>query len=137
MRASPTDPTSPAIGCPLTAALTAIGGKWNMICLYWVSSAPRRFGELRRMMPEISHKVLAETLRDLEREGLVTRSVRANTAANTPSHVEYSLSVYGESTRPLIEAVRQWGRSHLDRANAASAGRKAGEQDALNGVRKT
>jgi len=70
-------------------------------------------------MPEISHKVLAETLRDLEREGLIARNVHANTPANTPSHVEYRLSVYGETTAPLIEAVRQWGRRHLDRASAA------------------
>jgi DNA-binding HxlR family transcriptional regulator len=119
MKAPPTDPTSPATGCPLTAALSAIGGKWNMICLYWLSAAPRRFGELRRLMPEISHKVLAETLRDLEREGLIARNVHANTPANTPSHVEYRLSVHGETTAPLIEAVRQWGRRHLDRARAA------------------
>lgn len=112
MAANPTDPTSPTTGCPLTAALTAIGGKWAMICLYWLSTDARRFGELRRLMPEISHKVLTETLRDLEREGLVTRTVRSE----TPAHVEYNLSVHGETVKPLIEAVRNWGRFHLDRA---------------------
>lgn len=112
MAATPTDPTSPTTGCPLTAALTAIGGKWAMICLYWLSTEVRRFGELRRLMPEISHKVLTQTLRDLEREGLVTRVVHSE----SPAHVEYNLSAHGETVKPLIEEVRNWGRLHLETA---------------------
>ena len=98
-------------GCPLTAAIRAIGGKWNLICLYWLAIEPRRFNELRRLMPDISHKVLTETLRTLEDEGLVTRTVRSK----MPSHVVYGMSAYGESVKPLIEAVRLWGRTHLGR----------------------
>ena len=98
-------------GCPLTAALRALGGKWNLICLYWLEIEPRRFNELRRLMPDISHKVLTETLRCLETESLVTRTVRSR----MPSHVVYAMSPYGESVKPLIEAVRQWGRGHLTR----------------------
>ncbi len=60
---------------------------------------------------EISQKVLAETLRDLEREGLVTRTV----VAQMPAHVEYKLSPHGESVREIIGAMRAWGRSHLER----------------------
>jgi DNA-binding HxlR family transcriptional regulator len=101
-------------GCPLTAALRAIGGKWNLICLYWLEIEPRRFNELRRLMPDISHKVLTESLRSLEDEGLVTRTVRSR----MPSHVVYSMSPYGESVKPLIEAVREWGRAHLSRHSA-------------------
>jgi DNA-binding HxlR family transcriptional regulator len=96
--------------CPLTAALNAIGGKWNLICLYWLDSRTRRFNELRRLMPEISHKVLTETLRDLEREGLISRTIYAE----VPPRVEYGISAHGESVRPLIEAVRVWGRAHLE-----------------------
>jgi DNA-binding HxlR family transcriptional regulator len=98
-------------GCPLTAALRAIGGKWNLICLYWLETETRRFNELRRLMPDISHKVLTETLRNLEREGLITRTVHSE----APSHVEYSMSAYGASVKPLIHAVRLWGRAHLSR----------------------
>ncbi len=98
-------------GCPLTAAIRAIGGKWNLICLYWLALEPRRFNELRRLMPDISHKVLTDTLRTLEAEGLVTRTVRSK----MPSHVVYGMSPYGESVKPLIEAVRRWGRAHLGR----------------------
>jgi DNA-binding HxlR family transcriptional regulator len=109
--------TAEPTGCPLTTAMRAIGGKWNLICLYWLEREPRRFNELRRLMPDISHKVLTETLRSLEHEGLVTRTVRSR----MPSHVVYALSSYGESVTPLIEAVRQWGRAHLSRDVAPPA----------------
>jgi len=106
-------------GCPLTAALRAIGGKWNLICLYWLEIEPRRFNELRRLMPDISHKVLTEIL-SLEDEGLVTRTVRSR----RPAHVIYAMSPHGESVKPLIEAVRAWGRAHLRRHSAAAPRRR-------------
>jgi DNA-binding HxlR family transcriptional regulator len=96
-----------ATGCPLTAAINALGGKWNLIVLYWLDLESRRFSELQRLMPDISHKVLTDTLRTLEQEGLITRMTREE------AHVEYALSSHGESVRPLIHAVRQWGRDHL------------------------
>ena len=98
-----------ADGCPLTAAIQALGGKWNLICLYWLEIEPRRFGELRRLMPGISHKMLTQTLRNLEHESLVIREVRAG----KHSGVTYRLSHHGQSTVPLIHAVRTWGRGHL------------------------
>jgi DNA-binding HxlR family transcriptional regulator len=101
-------------GCPLTAALHAIGGKWSMICLYWLDSGTRRFNELQRLMPDISHKVLTATLRNLEQEGLIRRTK----FSDVPPRVEYSISAYGESVRPLIDAVRIWGRAHLARSQS-------------------
>jgi DNA-binding HxlR family transcriptional regulator len=95
--------------CPLTAALAAIGGKWSLICLYWLDSDKRRFNELRRLMPDISHKVLTQTLRNLEREGLICRTVYPE----VPPRVEYCISGHGESVRPIIQAVRAWGHEHL------------------------
>jgi DNA-binding HxlR family transcriptional regulator len=100
----------PVAGCPLTAALNAIGGKWNMIC-HWLDTGTRRFNELQRLMPDISHKVLADTLRTLEQEGLVSRTE----FPEVPPRVEYKISTYGESVRPLIESFRVWGRAHLER----------------------
>lgn len=111
MNRTPTDPTEPAKGCPLTAAIAALGGKWALICLYWVAGQPRRFNELLRLMPEISHKVLTELLRDLEDNGLVSR----REVSARPLHVEYALSAYGQGVLPLIEAMRDWGNRHLDR----------------------
>src|SRR5437879_7634479 len=96
--------------CPLTAALNAIGGKWSLICLYWLDYGTLRFNELRRLMPEISHKVLAATLRSLEHEGLICRTVYAE----IPPRVEYRISSHGETVRPLIQIVRAWGREHLE-----------------------
>jgi DNA-binding HxlR family transcriptional regulator len=96
--------------CPLTAALNAIGGKWSLICLYRLDSGTRRFNELRRLMPEISHKVLAATLRGLEQEGLISRTVYAE----VPPRVEYCISAHGETVRPLLQAVRGWGHEHLE-----------------------
>lgn len=104
-------PESPSTGCPLTAALNAIGGKWSLICLYWLDTGTRRFNELRRLMPDVSHKVLTETLRNLEQEGLVCREVRSE----QPSHVEYRISEHGHTVLPLMHAVRLWGREHLAR----------------------
>jgi DNA-binding HxlR family transcriptional regulator len=95
--------------CPLTAALDAIGGKWSMICLRWLAAAPRRLNEFHRLMPDSSHKVLTATLRNLERERLICRT----DFAQLPPRVEYRISTHGDSVRPLIEAVRLWGRAHL------------------------
>jgi len=93
----------------MTAALNAIGGKWSLICLYWLDSGTRRFNELRRLMPDISHKVLTATLRGLEREGLICRTAYAE----VPPRVEYSISGHGETVRPIMQAVRAWGHQHI------------------------
>lgn len=98
-----------ATGCPLTAAVNAIGGRWSLICLYWLDTGPKRFSELRRLMPDVSHKVLTETLRSLEQEDLIRRTV----ISASPPHVEYTISAHGQTVRPLIHAIRTWGRAHL------------------------
>jgi DNA-binding HxlR family transcriptional regulator len=103
--------------CPLTAAVEAIGGRWNLITLYWIASGTRRFNELRHLMPGISHKVLAATLRHLERQGLVVRVAYAE----MPPRTEYSVSLHGETVRPIVEALRTWGHVHIaERAGAAA-----------------
>jgi DNA-binding HxlR family transcriptional regulator len=110
IKSSGVEESTPPTKCPLAAALNAIGGKWSLICLYWLDSGRRRFNELRRLMPDISHKVLTETLRGLEDEGLVSRTVYPE----VPPRVEYCISSHGETVRPLIESVRVWGQEHLD-----------------------
>lgn len=101
---------TPMTNCPMTAALNAIGGKWSLICLYYLDSGTRRFNELRRLIPDVSHKVLTETLRGLEEERLIVRAVHSL----APSHVEYEISAHGASVLPLMHAIRAWGREHLD-----------------------
>jgi DNA-binding HxlR family transcriptional regulator len=102
---------NPVTGCPLTAALAAIGGKWKLIIIYWLAEEPTHFAGLRRKMPRISPKVLTQQLRELQADGLVDRLA----AVRKADPVIYSLTPYGRALLPLVEGVRRWGRSHLER----------------------
>jgi DNA-binding HxlR family transcriptional regulator len=99
-------------GCPLTAALAAIGGKWKLIILYWLADSPKHFAALRKALPGISQKVLTQQLRELMSDGIVARRPKGA----VPAPVEYSLTDYGRSVLPLVEDVRLWGRAHMERS---------------------
>ena len=101
---------NPVTGCPLTAALAAIGGKWKMIIVYWLAESPKHFAGLRRVMPGISQKVLTQQLRELVSDGILQRQPQGA----IPAPVEYSLTDYGRSVLPLVEDARLWGRAHLE-----------------------
>jgi DNA-binding HxlR family transcriptional regulator len=107
---------NPVGGCPLTAALAAVGGKWKLIIVYWLAEEPKHFAALRRVMPRISQKVLTQQLRELMSDGIVRRQP----TGAIPSPVEYSLTDYGRSVLPLVEAVRIWGRAHMERLTSPS-----------------
>ena len=102
---------NPVQGCPLTAALAAIGGKWKLIIVYFLAESPKHFAALRHAMPGISQKVLTQQLRELMSDGIVNRKPKGA----VPAPVEYSLTDYGRSVLPLVEGVRVWGRAHLER----------------------
>lgn len=102
---------NPVEGCPLTAALAAIGGKWKLIIVYFLAESPKHFAALRKAMPGISQKVLTQQLRELISDGIVNREAKGS----VPAPVEYSLTEYGRSVLPLVEDVRLWGRAHLER----------------------
>ena len=102
---------NPVEGCPLTAALAAIGGKWKLIIVYFLAESPKHFAALRKAMPGISQKVLTQQLRELISDGIVNREAKGA----VPAPVEYSLTEYGRSLLPLVEDVRLWGRGHLER----------------------
>jgi DNA-binding HxlR family transcriptional regulator len=101
---------NPVDGCPLTAALAAIGGKWKLIIIYWLAQSPKHFAALRQLMPGISQKVLTQQLRELANDGIVNR----HPTGEIPSPVEYSLTSYGLAILPLVESIRLWGREHLE-----------------------
>jgi len=101
-------------GCPLAAAFAAIGGKWKLTILYWLAHGELHFAALQRRAAPISHKVLAEQLRELEADGIVDRT---STGA-VPAPVIYQLSPYGKTLLPIVEAVRVWGEGHLQRSSA-------------------
>src|SRR6185295_9965137 len=90
---------NPVAGCPLTAALAAVGGKWKLIIVYWLAESPKHFAALRREMSGISQKVLTQQLRELMTDGIVHREPKGK----IPAPVEYSLTEYGRSLLPLVE----------------------------------
>jgi DNA-binding HxlR family transcriptional regulator len=101
--------------CPLAAAFAAIGGKWKLTIVYWLSRDEHHFSGLLRRVAPISHKVLTEQLRELEADGLVLREVDGP----VPAPVRYRLSPYGTTVLPLVEAARIWGVEHLRRSGGA------------------
>jgi DNA-binding HxlR family transcriptional regulator len=107
---------NPIGGCPLTAALAAVGGKWKLIVVYWLAESPKHFAALRKAVPGISQKVLTQQLRELVGDGIVRRRPKGT----APAPVEYSLTEYGRSVLPLVEQARQWGRAHLAQQSTPS-----------------
>lgn len=91
--------------CPVEVAVDVIGGKWTPVVLSHVKQGPVRFSQLRRLIPDISEKMLAQRLRELEHDGIVSRDV----VSATPPHVEYSLTPAGRSLEPLLQAMYDWG----------------------------
>lgn len=111
--------SNPIDGCPLTAALAAIGGKWKLIIMYWLAESPKHFAALRRAIPGISQKVLTQQLREL----VYDQIVRRQPTGAIPAPVEYSLTDYGQSLLPLVEDIRRWGRTHMERLHSSTDAR--------------
>ncbi len=97
--------------CPIEVTVGVIGGKWKMLLLWHLREDVRRFNELKRLIPGSTQKMLTAQLRELERDGIVLRKVYAQ----VPPKVEYSLTPYGRSLRPLIEFACSWGKGHAAR----------------------
>ena len=100
-------------GCPVEAALEVIGGKWKGVILYHLLSDTIRFNELRRLMPEITQRMLTKQLRELEADNLISRKVYPE----VPPKVEYSTTDYGKTLAPVIYALQKWGTQHLKRSS--------------------
>ncbi len=96
-------------GCPVSATLKVIGGKWKPLILYFVSVDVNRFGQLQRMMPGCSKRMMTTQLRELEADGIINRKVYAE----VPPKVEYSLTEKGESLRPLFSMLSKWGIENI------------------------
>ena len=91
--------------CPVATTVQLIGSKWKLLILRNLLARPWRFNELKKNLEGISQKVLTDSLRSLEEDGIVTRTVYPE----VPPRVEYSLSELGDSMRPIINAMEQWG----------------------------
>ncbi|NRB56419.1 MAG: helix-turn-helix transcriptional regulator [Salinicola sp.] len=97
-----------AFACPVTFTVDVIGGKWKALILFHLMSETRRFNQLRRLMPEITQRMLTLQLRELEADDIIHREVYRE----VPPKVEYSLAPLGETLVPLITAMRDWGAAH-------------------------
>lgn len=94
--------------CPVAATVSLIGSKWKLLIMRDLMVRPWRFNELRKDLDGISQKVLTDSLRSMEADGLVVRTVYAEVSPR----VEYALSPLGESMRPVIKAMREWGLAY-------------------------
>jgi DNA-binding HxlR family transcriptional regulator len=103
--------------CESRQALDRIADKWTCLIVYALLDGPRRHGELRRAIGGISQKMLTQTLRSLERDGLVRRTV----IATIPPHVEYALTPLGETLAAPLAAICRWAMDHLAEVQAARA----------------
>jgi DNA-binding HxlR family transcriptional regulator len=97
--------------CPVATTVNLIGNKWKILILRDLLTGKKRFGELRKSVSGISQKVLTDNLRALEEDGIVLRAI----FAEVPPRVEYSLSELGETLRPIIEVMEEWGTTYKAR----------------------
>ncbi|BDR57092.1 winged helix-turn-helix transcriptional regulator [Xylocopilactobacillus apis] len=95
--------------CPVATTVDLIGNKWKLLILRELLKGTCRFNQLNRAIDGISQKVLTENLRQMENDGIVNRIVYAQ----VPPKVEYSLSDLGNSLRPIIDAMSDWGTNYL------------------------
>jgi DNA-binding HxlR family transcriptional regulator len=93
--------------CPVETTLGVIGGKWKSVILYYLLKRDvMRFSELQRQMPKVTQQMLSAQLRELEADGLIHREVYPQ----VPPKVEYSLTPYGQTLKPIILAMIEWGQ---------------------------
>lgn len=97
--------------CPVATTVALVGSKWKLLILRNLMARPWRFNELKRDLAGISQKVLTDSLRSMESDGLIIRRA----FPEVPPRVEYSLSPLGESMRPIITAMEHWGEHYKDR----------------------
>jgi DNA-binding HxlR family transcriptional regulator len=93
--------------CPVASTIHVIGGKWKPMILLQLKGGPRRFNELRRLLPHITQRMLTLQLRALERDGIIRRTI----FDTNPPSVEYRFTRHGLSLGPILEAMEQWGEA--------------------------
>ncbi|GAB2952713.1 winged helix-turn-helix transcriptional regulator [Nonomuraea fastidiosa] len=113
--------------CPTRQLLDRIGDKWVGLVLTALADGPQRYSGLSRTIAGVSEKMLTQTLRTLERDGLVSRSV----TLSVPVRVDYALTPLGRSLLPVMQAIKDWAETHIDEVTAARAAydeRESGER---------
>jgi DNA-binding HxlR family transcriptional regulator len=92
--------------CALDVTMNFVGGKWKAIVLWYLRKGAKRFGEIKKLIPPITEKMLSLQLKELEKDGIVKRTI----FAEVPPRVEYELTEEGKTLLPLIEEIAAWGR---------------------------
>lgn len=96
--------------CPVATTVTLIGSKWKLLIIRNLLSRPWRFNALKKDLDGISQKVLTDSLRSMEEDGLILRTIYPE----VPPRVEYSLSSLGESLKPILDSMADWGNAYKD-----------------------
>ncbi len=104
---APPDPY--AAGCPTRMLLDRIGDKWMVLTLSLIRDKPRRFNALRRDIEGVTQKMLSQTLKQMERDGLITRTV----LPTTPVSVEYAITPLGRTLAAVLDKLQLWARDHI------------------------
>jgi len=94
--------------CPVETSLDALAGKWKILILWYLRSQTLRFNEIQKKLPQVTQKMIIQKLRELEDDGLVHREVYPV----VPPKVEYSLTPYGETLKPILKQLYLWGEIH-------------------------
>ncbi|KAB8332094.1 helix-turn-helix transcriptional regulator [Scytonema tolypothrichoides VB-61278] len=96
--------------CPVALTIEVIGGKWKPMILYSLLPGTKRFGDLKRLLPEVTQRMLTLQLRELEEDGIVQRTVYAE----VPPRVEYSLTEFGKTLEPVLLIMVAWGNKFIE-----------------------
>ncbi len=94
--------------CPVETALEVLAGKWKILILWYLKDEKKRFNELQKLLPSITQKMLIQKLRELEKDEIVHREVYPV----VPPKVEYSLTSYGQTLKPILKQLYFWGLEH-------------------------
>lgn len=95
------------------ATLKVLGGKWKLLILWHLKDSAKRYSELKRLIPEITEKMMIQQLRELERDGIISRRM----LSDMPPKVEYAFTTYGKTLIPIFKPLCEWGQEHLKRMN--------------------
>ena len=98
--------------CPVESTLKVLGGKWKILILFHLDGSRKRFSELKRAIPGITEKMLAQQLKELEKDLVISRKVYPV----VPPKVEYSITKYGKTLQPVIGEMCKWGMGHRKRS---------------------
>ncbi|MDX2270555.1 MAG: helix-turn-helix domain-containing protein [Cyanobacteriota bacterium] len=93
------------------ATLKVLGGKWKLLILWHLKDSAKRYSELKRLIPEITEKMMIQQLRELEQDGIISRRM----LSDMPPKVEYAFTAYGITLIPIFKPLCEWGQEHLKR----------------------